>query len=513
MSLQKIMLILLCLVWASTLRAQDSLLYSRLTIDDTLCTLNDALKIIEQKTGLSFSYNSELINKQKIVALHADNEKLVDVLIRMFDDNTLNYTVISNHLVVFRPVKTRAVNPDSKRDTVKFLEIRGRVLDKENQQPLSFSSVYLVGKTIGTISNEEGEFVLKLDTAQISEILSISCIGYKNFSAPVSFLVNSTHDYLLETDVVSIQEVIIRKISPVYLLQSANKRIRENYSQHPIVLTSFYRETLQRGNRYMLVSEALLESYKTSYNSIGSDQVKILKGRRSEDFSKTDSVILKLKAGLNAMIMLDVVKYTPDFLSDESFGDYIYRMADIVIEDGRDHYAIEFSPRKGSTTAIYSGRVLIDIKDMAYRWVEFHVSNDKLDQATNLFILKKPARLVVKVLKANYKVAFRKSGNKYYLNLIQGETEFRIRKRNQLSGSVYGTRLEMAVTEIDTSRVRRFPFRETARPHEFFTDQLGTYDESFWGEYNFITPDKSLEQALIKLNKIQQAAQKNDDMD
>ena len=42
-------------------------------------------------------------------------------------------------------------------------------------------------------------------------------------------------------------------------------------------------------------------------------------------------------------------------------------------------------------------------------------------------------------------------------------------------------------------------FRETARLNEFFTDQLGAYDESFWGEYNFISPDESLEEALVKL--------------
>ena len=35
-----------------------------------------------------------------------------------------------------------------------------------------------------------------------------------------------------------------------------------------------------------------------------------------------------------------------------------------------------------------------------------------------------------------------------------------------------------------------------------FADQLVEYDESFWGEYNFIRPDESLEDALIKLSKI-----------
>ena len=55
-------------------------------------------------------------------------------------------------------------------------------------------------------------------------------------------------------------------------------------------------------------------------------------------------------------------------------------------------------------------------------------------------------------------------------------------------------------------------FRSVKLPrlNEFFVDQVGAYDESFWGEYNFITPDESLENALVKLNKAQ-AVRKGDD--
>ena len=367
---------------------------------------------------------------------------------------------------------------------------------------MSFSSVYLVGRTKGTISNDEGEFQLKLSSADLSETLSISCIGYKNFKAPVSTLVNTTNNYFLENDVVPIQEVIIRKMSPVMLLRSAMNKINHNYSSNPAVLTSFYRETVRRGNHYSMVSEAALENYKSGYKSMAADQIKIIKARKNEDFNHGDSVMLKLKAGLNTMLMLDVVKNVPDFLTGGNLDDYVYRLTDIVVEDGEDNYVIEFEPKPGSPEdVIYSGRILIDIRDMAFRWVEFQVNPAQLDQATDQFIIRKPANLVVRALKASYKVSFRKSGNKYYLQMIRCETEFKIRNRRQLSGSIYNTRLEMAVTGIDTVNVNRFPQRETARAREFFADQVGKYDESFWGEYNFIKPDESLENAIAKLSR------------
>jgi hypothetical protein len=256
----------------------------------------------------------------------------------------------------------------------------------------------------------------------------------------------------------------------------------------------------------MMVSEAILENYKSGYNaSSAADQVKILKGRKSEDITHGDSVILKLKAGLSTMLLLDVVKNMPDFLTGENTAEYHYRLSDIVIDNDQDNYVIEFSPTQMSLTSFYSGKIILGIKDLAYKWIEFYIDPEQLGRATDLFVLKKPAYLKVKVLKANYKVAFRKSAGKYYLHLIQCDTEFRIRNKSKLSGWIYNTTLEMAVTDIDTLNTSRFPFKETARLHEFFTEQVGTYDESFWGEYNFVTPDESLEDALVKLSKLQTA--------
>jgi len=491
---------------ATSVQAQDSLFYMRLNIPEAQHSIESAIKIIEQQTGLSFSYNSELINKKQLVTLSARNMPLIDLLHQLFKDPSLYYTIMGKHLVIYRPVRTITANPERNQDTVMFFIVSGRVVDQESQLPLPFCSVYLVGKTIGTISNEEGEFQLKLDASELTETLSISCIGYRNFSAPVSALVGTKKDYYLNTDIIPIQEVVIRRVSPYLLLQNTRNRIRANYPLKPTILTAFYRETIQRGSRYTMVSEAILENYKCGYGNIVSDKVKILKGRKNEDFQRDDTVMLKLKAGLGTMLLLDVVKNIPDFLTPEGQSDYTYRLTDIVIEDGRDNFVIDFTPKVGSRNRpIYSGKILIDVKDMAYKWVEFHVDPPQLDEATAQFIIRKPSNLVVKTLHADYKVSFRKSGNKYYMNMVQCETGFKIRNRHQLTGSIYKTRLEMAVIGIDSTNVNRFSPKEVARPYEFFTDQLGVYDESFWGEYNFIKPDESLETALAKLKRTQEA--------
>ena len=482
--------------------AQDSLLVQHFTVPDTTCTVDMAMQLIELQTGLSFSYNTDIVNKKQVITLHGGRNELIHILENIFNNPQLNYSIIGRHIVVYQAQRTLSANPEKPKDSVYFFEIRGRVLDKSDKQPLPYSSIYLSGKAIGTVTNDNGQFQLKLPSKYLADTIIVSCIGYKRIKAPVSTFLNEEKDYLLKPDVISIQEVIIRKISPVNLLQSATEAVNENYPNKPAVLTSFYREMIKKGSRYMMVSEAVLESYKPGYGrAAASDQVKILKGRKSQDPGTKDSVLLRLKAGLNTMLQLDVVKNMPDFLTGENTQDYDYKMSDIVVDNGREQYAIEFSPKKGSENIFYKGRILLDVRNLAFTWVEFYIDPEKLDMATKNFIVKKPPYLKVKVLKANYKIAFRLTGNKYYLHMTDCETEFRIRDRHQISGSIFHTGLEMAVTEIDTINAARFKFRETARLNEFFNDQLGAYDESFWGEYNFISPEESLEEALVKLSR------------
>jgi hypothetical protein len=492
------------------LSAQDSLLVQHITIPDTTCSVNIAMQLIEQQTGLSFSYNTDIIDKKKIITLQGGKDELIHILDHTFGDPQLKFSIIGRHIVIYKAERTLSANPEKPKDSVYFFEIRGRVLDKTDRQPLPYSSIYLAKKAIGTVTNDNGEFLLKLPSKYLSDSLIVSCIGYKQIKAPVSSFLSEDKDFLLKPDVISIQEVIIRKISPVNLLQSATKAVSENYPHDPAILTSFYREMVKKGSRYMMVSEAILENYKSGYGrTAASDQVKILKGRKSQDPAQKDTVILKLKAGLNTMLLLDIVKNMPDFLTGENTQDYDYKMSDIVVDNGREQYAIEFYPKKGAGSNIfYEGRILLDVRNLAFTWIDFNVDPEKLEMATNNFIVKKPPYLKVKVLKADYKIGFRATGGKYYLHMIGCETEFRIRDRHQISGSVYHTGLEMAVTEIDTLNVSRFRARETARLNEFFTDQLGAYDESFWGEYNFISPEESLEEALVKLSRKNEDSEK-----
>jgi hypothetical protein len=50
--------------------------------------------------------------------------------------------------------------------------------------------------------------------------------------------------------------------------------------------------------------------------------------------------------------------------------------------------------------------------------------------------------------------------------------------------------------------IRRLSRSETVHPNDIFVEKIGPYDEEFWGEYNFIKPDESLEEALKRIKEV-----------
>jgi hypothetical protein len=72
----------------------------------------------------------------------------------------------------------------------------------------------------------------------------------------------------------------------------------------------------------------------------------------------------------------------------------------------------------------------------------------------------------------------------------------------ELFRSTYTTMSELAVTNIISENVEKFKFRETAKYTDIFVEQVSDFeDPDFWGDYNIIKPDESIEAAIEKLSR------------
>jgi hypothetical protein len=228
--------------------------------------------------------------------------------------------------------------------------------------------------------------------------------------------------------------------------------------------------------------------------------IKVLKTRKMQDLSMEDTVIVKLKSGLQASLSLDLVKNPIDFLQEENFSDYKYVMSDIISIDDRSAYLIDFEPQEYARDAFYQGKIYIDIHDLAIVGCEFEVNKKRISKNQCLFIAKKKKDLNLKISNVNYAVSYRKIGNIYFLNYVSGDINMKVRKKGRLFYFDFDISFEMAMHEIETKNVERFKRKDIARLHTIFYDEVYDYDEAFWENYNFIKPDRPLQEILKKDN-------------
>ncbi len=274
-------------------------------------------------------------------------------------------------------------------------------------------------------------------------------------------------------------------------------RLDKNYPQSPQYLTAFYRETVMRNGSFMFFSEALLKIYKTSYSKdFDNDQIKVLKSRKMKNISLTDTVILKMKSGLQTILLLDIIKNKIDFLDTEHFDKYSYKMTDIVSYNNRTSYAIDFVQKNNIEDDLYQGTVYIDTDNLAVIGAEFKINPQKIDEAQNRFIIKKTRTMKLKLLDTKYLVHFRCINNQFYLSHVRGELKIKVRKKNKLFPILFETTLELITNQIDSVNVERFDRKEIEDLTDIFSDVQHQYDETFWEDYNFIKPEDSWEEAI-----------------
>jgi len=384
-----------------------------------------------------------------------------------------------------------------------FRTFTGKVIDDITKKPVVFANVYLIGSSLGTVTNSDGEFVLKVPVSEMNHQVGFSYLGYTNKAIALTELKEKDNVIRLELSAVSLDEVVIRTDDPLELLKMAFRRVNDNYKNDPEMLIGFYRETVKQNRNYVAVAEAVLDVYKASYSSlIDFDRVKIYKGRKSEDVKKMDTLMFKLQGGPRTSFLLDVVKNPGELLAEEYLKDYHFQFGGFAKIDGRDNYVIDFEQNEDVDLPLYKGRLYLDTKNMAFARLEFSLSDKALDLADNSLVRKKPMDLKVDVLGADYLVNYRMLNDKWYLNHVRSELTFKCIWKKRRYNATYTTALEMAVTDRDTINIDKAKYRDQTKISDIFADKVNSYkDENFWGEYNYIKPDESIESVINKLNR------------
>jgi hypothetical protein len=487
--------------------AQSNLLDKKIQLDLSETSIDNALDSIEQKADCYFTYSADLFVDRKNVSLRANNEKLSTVLRKLIPDKNLNFHVTNKHIVIV-PVKEQIAKPTIQKEIIPYISYRkisGLVTDHHSKKNLPYASIGIRGKHVGTISNQDGEFSLSLSSENLNDTLVFSYVGYQNTEVKVADLSKNHIEISLKEDFISLQEVIIRSNDPLAILTAAVNKFHINYPQKPTNLTSFYRESVLKNNKYMIYLESVLDIYKGSYsNKLALERVKVFKSRKIYDANRLDTISFRLKGGIKGCLQLDIVKNLPEFLDKELIHLYHYRLVDISTYDNRSVYIIEFKPKPNLSEPLLQGRIFIETNSLAIIRAEFGYDKYRLYELKNRFIVKGSAKTKTRPILVNYVVSYRNIDGKYYLNHALGNLKFKVKNKKKLFSSVFSTSFEMATTNLETENVLKFKYKETIHPTTIFSNYRTAYDPGFWGISNFIQPEENIQDALKRINNSMQ---------
>ncbi len=460
--------------------------------------LHQAFREISRQSGYYFTYEGDVLDANKIINKNFRNTPLKECLDELLNDSTLKYQVYENHIII-KKKHIPSVDSLLNNPAIKIIKLQAKLVDAVSGDALAYASISVQNSNIGTVSNENGYFLLKIPKELINKNLCISYIGYNNNCFPAIKLYHQTQVIKLSRNYVSLQEVLIRNRDPRSIIQRALKKIPENYPQKASYLITFYREKVKQKSKYMFLSEAVLKIYKPAYLSIQNDLLQILKSRTFHNVEKQDSVQMKLKSGLKTALVLDIVKNRPDFINIDYFSGYKYQISDIESYDNKTNYVIAFKPKDNEKDALYRGFIYIDAESLAIIGADYEISPDRIYGMNNRFIIKKEKGLKVTLKKASYQINYHQWNGKYYLKYVKAALKFKVKMKKQWFATNFTTSLEMAVSSIDTLNVHRFKRKESDKTNTVFADEIHQYDESFWEDYNFIKPEDDWQEAIKKL--------------
>lgn len=385
-----------------------------------------------------------------------------------------------------------------------FTEYSGKVIDGKSKRTLEAVSLNINETNISTVTNSEGEFTLKVPDQYLDSKVVVTLLGYNTRVIPLSELDNKENKIKLYEAITELTSVSISAFKDAEkLVRKVFSEKSKNVQNESVYMTAFYRETIKRRSRNVSLTEAVVNILKQPHTSSQRDAIKLGKARKSTDYKRLDTVSVKLQGGPFSAIYLDIMKYPEYIFTDETISSYNYSFDEPSTVNNRNVYVVNFRPKNNGLNLNYNGQLFIDTQSLALVSANYALDVSNKNKTKNLLVKKKPRDVVVYPLEANYRVDYKAKNGKWYYSYSNLSLKFKVNKKRQIFNKVYTLSSEMAVTdwEINTAD-KKIRNKDRLRPTVIITDAIsGFSDPNFWGKYNLIEPDKSIQSAIEKIRK------------
>ena len=166
-------------------------------------TLKEVFSLIESKTDFTFTYSSKKIDLSKRLTI-TNHPKNLGLLLESVAGQSQIVIKQTNNILMVRAAH-KPVTPK----TVALGVIRGRVIDQQLNDVLPGASILQKGTNLGTTSDVNGEFLLRVPSGEVE--IEVSYIGFQKFTNSITVPENGTVnvDFKLISDVTQLKDVVI----------------------------------------------------------------------------------------------------------------------------------------------------------------------------------------------------------------------------------------------------------------------------------------------------------------
>ena len=379
------------------------------------------------------------------------------------------------------------------------ITLSAKVQDNATGEPLPFASVGIKGKSIGTITNLQGEFDFHFPSEYRNEILVISMLGYENFEAPIWSILDSKLAVIpMVPSTTMLSEVEVRdSLSGGEILKIALGKISQNFPMKPFLLDGFYRDVKEVGGTYIALLEAAVKIYDESYaeprnKSKLRERVKLLEVRKSLGYDNKFTAYFGQHNLLEDLLLHNNIRYRQIDMQGNLF-ENTKREKDSYY-NGHDIFVV-------SNTNEFFLKVFIDKSDYAITHLEFEIAGDNDEKRRNL---------TSKYVSYKKTIDFRRYEGKMYLNYINVVTreKWYDDATNELKFET-GIEQHLLINQVYPNTKEKIGSTEKMRNYGLQYQDY-PYNKEFWDNYNVIkeTPiDQKILEDLEKLAPLEKQFQ------
>ncbi len=366
------------------------------------------------------------------------------------------------------------------------ITISAKVVDRETKDPLSFVSVGLKNRSIGTISNLQGEFDFHIPLAFRNDVLVVNMLGYQTYEVPVWTLTENVNTIELVKSTQFLDEVVISdSLRGGEILTIALGRIQQNYPMKPFIMDGFYRDIKEVGGTYVSLLEAAVKIFDEDYSAPRNkfklrERVALQEVRRSLGYENKFTAYFDEGNLLEDILLHNNIRYR-QFPEEEIFYKGMVREKDSYY-NGHKVYVI--SQRYDYHLTIYVDKDTYGI---------IHLEYENNDQE----VIRRRRGLVSKFVHLKRVIDFKSYNGKLFLNYITLDSKINWydQKTNELK---FETQLhqQLLINNVHPETDEYIGTTEKMKNYGLQYQDL-PYNKKFWDNYNVIK-ESPLDKKIIE---------------